>query len=341
MSVQNLSRRSFVAAAGGAFLVPEAFAQSTANPRPVKVLSSLPTLTSAPTYVMKSRKFDIARGLDITIQQTGGSSTLQIEGLLSKNADFGFPGTGTALNAIREGADLRILGCYSNNQMATVVHNSKVKGLGVALDAPIADRMRALKGLTIATNPVGATYTQMLRYYLKQFGVDPDKDVRLVGVTDSMAMITGIQQGRFDAICTASGIVEQAISLGVGTLWFSGSRGDIPGSDKTQVGVMVTRGDLADKDPAYVEMMRSAINDSLSFLNNDRVAAGRLIHSEYLNKLDPANWDLVWGSAKAAYPGKLMFSRATYDFWIAADPKGAESYKDIDYKKITFPSAQG
>lgn len=333
-----ISRRSFVAAASGAMLVPQAFAQAAT--RQVKVMSSLPTLTSAPTYVMKSRKLDMARGMDVVIQQTGGSSSLQIDGLLSKNADFAFPGTGTALNAIREGADLRILGCYSNNQMAAVIHNDKLKGLGISVNAPIAERFRALKGMTIATNPVGATYTQMLRFYLKQYGVDPDKDVRLIGVQDSNAMITGIQQARFDAICTASGIVEQAISLGVGTLYFSGSRGDIPGSDKTQVAVMVTRGELADRDPAYIEMMRSAINDTLSFLNNDRAAAGKIIHEQYLNKIDPAIWSLVWDNAKSAYPGKLAFPRGTYDFWIDADPKGAESYKHIDYKKITFPSAQ-
>ena len=333
-----ISRRSFVAATSGALLVPQSFAQ--AAPRQVKVMSSLPTLTSAPTYVMKSRKLDIARGMDVVIQQTGGSSSLQIDGLLSKNADFAFPGTGTALNAIREGADLRILGCYSNNQMAAVIHNDKLKSRGISVNAPIADRFRALKGMTIATNPVGATYTQMLRFYLTQYGVDPDKDVRLVGVQDSNAMITGIQQARFDAICTASGIVEQAISLGVGTLYFSGSRGDIPGSDKTQVAVMVTRGELADRDPAYVEQMRSAINDTLNFLNTDRVAAGKIIHEQYLNKIDPAIWSLVWDSAKAAYPGNVTFSRGTYDFWTDADPKGVASYKDIDYKKITFPSAQ-
>lgn len=338
MNHSPISRRHFVAAASGALLVPGAFAQGT--PRQVKVMSSLPTLTSAPTYVMKSRKLDIARGVDVVIQQTGGSSSLQIDGLLSRNADFAFPGTGTALNAIREGADLRILGCYSNNQMAAVIHNDKLKKLGMPLDAPIAERFRALKGMTVATNPVGATYTQMLRFYLKQYGVDPDKDVRLVGVQDSNAMITGIQQARFDVICTASGIVEQAMSLGVGSLWFSGARGDIPGSDKTQVAVMVTRGELADREPAYVETMRSAINDTLSFLNTDRAAAGKIIHEQYLNKIDPAIWSLVWDNAKAAYPGKLTFPRGTYTFWTAADPKGAESYNQIDYRKITFPAAQ-
>jgi NitT/TauT family transport system substrate-binding protein len=340
MTHHRISRRDFVGAAGSVLLGSEAFAQASGSLRPVKVMSSLPTLTSAPAYLMKSRKFDAARGLDVTIQQTGGSSSLQIDGVLSKNGDFGFPGTGTALNAIREGADLRILGCYSNNQMATVIHNDKLKSVGVKPDAPIADRIRALKGMTIATNPVGATYTQMLRYYMAQYGIDPDKDVRLVGVTESSAMISGIQQGRFDAICTASGIVEQAIQLGVGTMWFSGSRGDIPGSDKTQVGVMVTRGELADKEPAYVEQMRAAVNDALNALNNDRVNSGRILNEQYLNKLDPAVWEMVWTGSKAAYPTKLVFSRATYDFWINADPKGADSYKHIDYKKITFPSAQ-
>jgi NitT/TauT family transport system substrate-binding protein len=329
-------------AAGTALFAGEALAQAGAGAlRPVKVMTSLPTLTSAPTYVMQDRKFDQARGLTVTLQQTGGSSSLQIDGVLSKNADFGFPGTATALQAIREGADLRILGAYCNNQIATVVHNDKLKALGVGANAPIAERIKALKGMTIGTNPVGATYTQMLRYYLKQNGIDPDNDVRLVGIAESSALISGIQQGRFDAICTASGIVEQAISLGVGTLWFSGARGDIPGTDRTMVGVVIARGETVDKEAAYVDRFRAAIDDALNALNNDRGPTGQLLYDKYLNKLDRGVWDMVWNGAKAAYPARLSFPRAAYDFWIGVDPKGADSYKGIDYRKITYGPAQG
>jgi len=346
MRRSSLSRRDFVgaaAASAGLLLGSRSLAQTAATGtlRPVKMMTSLPTLTSAATYLMKAGNLDAARGLNVELLQTGGSSSLQIDGVLSRNADFGFPGTATALQAIREGADLRILGAIANNQITAVVSNEKLKSLGVAPTAPIADRIRALKGMTIGTNPVGATYYQMLRAYLKQYGLNPDTDVRLVGIAESSALISGIQQGRFDAICSASGIVEQAISLKAGTLWFSGARGDIPGSDRSMVAVMITRGETVQKEPALVEAARAAVVQSLKSLNEDRAATGRLLQEKFFNKLDPVVWDMVWEGAKAAYPAGLVFPRIAYDFWIDIDPKGTESFKAVDYRKITHPVAQG
>ena len=75
-------------------------------------------------------------------------------------------------------------------------------------------------------------------------------------------------------------------------------------------------------------------------LNEDRVATGRLLREKFFDKLDPAVWDMVWEGAKAAYPGGLVFPRVAYDFWIDIDPKGAESFKSVDYRKITYAAAQ-
>lgn len=343
MTKFKLSRRTFVGAAAGAagsvLLGSEAFAQSGSALRKVKVMSSLPTLTSAATFLIQARKFDNAHGLAAEILQTGGSSSLQIDGVLSKNADFACPGSGTALDAIREGADIKILGAFANNQLTTVINNEKMKQLGISPSAPIAERVRALKGMTIATNPIGATYYMMLRTYLKQYGVDPDKDVRLVGIQESSAMISGIQQGRFDAICSASGVVEQAVALKVGTVWFSGSRGDFPGSDKNMVIVLVARSETCDKEPALVDAMRAAYLDALTAINDDHAASGALLKAQYFPKFDPEIWNLVWDGAKAAYPRKLIFPRGAYDFWIENDPKGAASFKNVDYNKIVYPAA--
>lgn len=341
----NLSRRTFVGAAAGAagsvLLGSEAFAQSAGALRKVKVMSSLPTLTSAATYLAQARKFDQAHGLAMEILQTGGSSSLQIDGVISKNADFGCPGSGTALDAIREGADIKILGAFANNQIAMVISNEQMKKSGVSASAPIADRIRALKGATIATNPVGATYYMMFRTILKQYGLDPDKDVRLVGIQESSAMISGIQQGRFDAICSASGIVEQAVAQKSGVVWFSGARGDFPGAESNMVIVLVARSETCDKDPALCNAMRATFTDALTALNDDNVASGALLKAQYFPKFDPEVWKMVWEGAKAAYPRKMIFPRQAYDFWIENDPKGAASFKNVDYKKIVFPAAMG
>lgn len=308
---------------------------------PVKVISSLPTLTSAATYLMDANKYDEAHGLDVEITQAGGSSSLQIDAVLAGSATFGHPGTATALQAIRAGAEITILGAAANNQITGVISNAALEAAGVALDAPIEERMQALKGLTIGTNPVGATYYQMLRVYLKQYGLDPDNDVRLVGVTDSSALISGIEQGAFDAIVTASGITEQAISIGAGQLLFSGARGDFPGSDTSMVLVVVARNDTVETQPELVDAYRAALGDALVELNNEHDAAGKVLRDLHFAAMSQDVWDPVWTNATAAYPEVLSFTRGAYDFWLENDAEGPESYSAVDYEKVVYAAAQG
>ena len=312
-----------------------------AEPSPIKVISSLPTLTSAATYLMQARGYDKAHGLAVDISQSGASSSLQIDAVLAGSAVFGAPGTATALQAIREGAEIKIIGAIAKNQIAAVIGNEALKKAGVPLTAPIGDRIKALKGMTIGTNPVGATYYQMLRYYLQQNGLDPDKDVRLVGVTDSSALISGMEQGRFDAIVSASGIVEQAISLNAGQPWFSGARGDIPGGESSVVCVVVVRADTIEKNPKMVDEFRAAMSEALKAMREDRVESGKLLKEKYFAKMDPKVWDTVWSNASDAYPVAFTFTHDAYDFWLGVDPKGADSYKNVDYAKITHAAAQG
>jgi len=233
-----------------------------------------------------------------------------------------------------------IIGSVANNQLVTVLSNSALAKAGISQDAPIAQRIRALKGMTIGTNPAGATYTQMLRAYLKENGVDPDKDVKLVGVADAGALITGLEQERFDAIATASGVAEQALGLNAGKDWFSGARGDIPGAEKSIVALAVTRPDVIEKNKATVEAFRASLLDALTAINDDHAATGRILQQKYFNKFDPALWEVVWGGATAAFPSSLVLSRDAYQFWIGIDQKGAESFKDVDYDAITYPSAK-
>ncbi|EJJ25579.1 ABC transporter substrate-binding protein [Rhizobium sp. CF142] len=312
----------------------------TAEPKPLKVISSLPSAGAAVTFTVPLRGFDKAHGLAVDIAQSGGSSTLQIDAVLAGSVMFGHPGTATALQAIREGADIKILGAIAKNQMVAVISNEALKKSGISLTAPIAEKIKALKGMTIGTNPVGSTYTQMLVHYLKQYGLDPDKDVRLVGLTDSTALITGMEQGRFDAIISASGVVEQALSLKAGQILFSGARGDIPGGESSVIVVIVARSDTVEKYPELVKAYRAAMSDSLKAVNEDHAETGRLLRDKYFSKMDEKVWEAVWNNAVEAFPEELTFGKSAFDFWVGIDPKGPDSFKAIDYRKITIPEAQ-
>jgi NitT/TauT family transport system substrate-binding protein len=309
--------------------------------QPVKFISSDPTLTSALVYLMQAKGFDKAHGLAVEIAKTGNSSSLQVDAVVAGHADFGAPGTQTALQAMREGADMKIIGSISNNQLAAVVTPAALKKAGVSPDAPIGDRVRAMKGMTIAVNPVGSTYYQMFRAYLKQYGLNPDRDVTLVGLGDANAMLSGIEQGRYDAIVSASGLVEQAIAMKTAELYFNGARGDFPGASSTVVCVVVARTEVVEKHPDEVEKMKAAFADTLDYVNTHHDEVGAYLRANFFPKFDQAVWSTVWANATAAYPKSLTFPKAAYDFWTTNDPKGADSFKSLGYEKAVYGPTQG
>jgi NitT/TauT family transport system substrate-binding protein len=326
------------AAAAGLTIRPQAaMAQAL---KPVRIACSVPTMTTAALYLMKSLKLDAKHGLDIELFQMGGSSTLMVDAVISSNAMFATPGTATALQAIRQGAKLSVLGAYANNQIAAVIGKAAMQKTGLTDKSPIADRIKAMKGMTVGTNPIGATYYQMFRTYLQKYGLDPDKDVRLVGLADINALVAGIHQSRFDAIVSAAGIVEQAVSLGSANMWFSGGAGELPGSDDEVVAVVIARTETVEKDKPIVDAVRAALQDALDILNKDRAKAEPVLRKDYFSKIDDTVWPLVWAGTTKGFPDKLTFSKAAFDYWVANDPKGADSYKDVDYRRITYAPAQ-
>jgi NitT/TauT family transport system substrate-binding protein len=311
-----------------------------ASPNTLTLRAQAPSLTIGVPLTMMVNRTDKAHGIAVDMQAFGTSSTISIEAVLAGQAMFGSVGTLTALQAIRQGADLRIVAALVNNVQMTVIRNDVAQRLGVLPTAPIDERVRALKGLTVATGAVGSTHYQILRSYLQQYGLNPDKDVRLIGIAEPSAMVSGLEQRRFDAIAYASPLVEHAIARQAGQMWISGPRGDIPGSDNIKAGVIVVRAETLEKNRAQVDALRAAMTDALRIVQSERVATGQKLHEMYFANLEKGVWETAWNATVTAYPANLAFTREAYDYWIANDPKGAESYKNVDYAQITYAPAQ-
>ena len=315
--------------------------RSAQTPPPtVTIRAAAPSLTIGVPLTMIANRIDRAHGVAVDLQAFGTSSTISIDAVLAGQALFGSVGTLTALQAIRQGADLRIIAAVVNNVQVMVIRDDVAQRLGVSPTAPIDERVRALRGLIIATGAVGSTHYQILRSYLQQYGLNPDKDVRLVGIAEPSALVSGLEQRRFDAIAYASPLVEFAISRGVGQVWISGPRGDIPGSDNIKTGLIVTRTETLEKNREQVDALRAALTEALRAVQSERVATGQKLREMYFANLESGIWETAWNATTTAYPANLAFTRQAYDYWITNDPKGAESYKNVDYAQITYDRAQ-
>ncbi|WP_037160415.1 ABC transporter substrate-binding protein [Rhodococcoides fascians] len=307
---------------------------------PVDIKMSVATITNASALVMDAQGIDAAHDLEVQLDQAGASSTLSIEAVLSGDADLALAGPPSALAAIRQGAPLTILGSIANNQQVMVIRPDVVERLGISPDSPVEERMEALRGLTIGTNPSGSTYQTLLRNELGRYGLNPDEDVNLIGIQDPNALVTGLAQGQFDAVATASGIVEQAIVNSGAVVWLSGPRGDIEATADVPVLAMVGRTDWVNENSETVDKFRDAMAESLDALESDRDVLGPVLKTEYFPALDQGVWDLAWEESAGGYPDAPTFPRSSYDFWVENDPEGVAAYEDVNYEDVTYGAAQ-
>jgi NitT/TauT family transport system substrate-binding protein len=308
--------------------------------RELTIKAAAATLTIAVPLTMVANDTDRAHGLAVDLQASGTSSTHVVDAVIAGDAEYGSAGTPTVLHAIREGADLKIIAAVVNNLHLMVIRDDVMQRLGVPPTAPIEQRVHALKGLTIATGAIGSAHYQMLRAYLKKYGLDPDKDIKLVGVEDTAALLSGIDHKRYDAIAYGSGIVEQAVANTGAKVWISNPRGDIPGGADVKTSLIFARAETVEKNKADVDALRAALTDALQSVRNDRDATGRTLRAKNFPELDPAVWDLAWKTAAVGYPSSLAFPRVAYDYWVANDPNGPDGYKGVDYTKVTYAPAQ-
>ncbi|WP_196249903.1 ABC transporter substrate-binding protein [Rhodococcoides fascians] len=307
----------------------------------LRVNTSVPTITIAGALAMDAQDIDAAHDLDVQFDMAGASSTLSIEAVLSRDADLALAGPPSILAAMRQGAPLTILGSTANNLQVLVIRQDVIDRLGLTADAPVEERMEALRGLTIGTNPSGSTYQTLLRTELGRYGLNPDEDVNLIGIQDSNALISGIAQGQFDAVATSSGVIEQAVVNSGAVVWLSGPRGDIEATADVPVLAMVGRTDWVDENSETVDKFRDAMADSLDALEADRDTLGPVIKEKYFAATDQGVWDLAWEESAGGYPDAPTFPRSSFDFWVENDPEGVAAYDDVDYEEVTYESAQG
>ncbi|WP_327151070.1 ABC transporter substrate-binding protein [Nocardia sp. NBC_01329] len=278
-----------------------------------------------------------AHGLDVTYQGTGTSSSNMVAAVLSGDADFAFPAATTAIDSIQEGGDLVIVASALRYASILGLRNDVSERTGVSAESPVLERIKALEGLKIATSPEGSGNNTMLRKIVADGGLDPDKDVEIIGVQDPSAIVGGVKQGRFDGGFYGAGVIEANIASGEAQMWLSTARGDVDELLGHQIGmVMVTSKKTLANKPDLVRAMFDTVVDVEKSIANDPGAAGTLLRQNWFPDLDGKVFDLAWEQAQHAYPVDGLVTEAQFgailDFMTTGDKKYTLDYADSVYQ---------
>lgn len=141
---------------------------------------------------------------------------------------------------------------------------------GPAEDAPLEERIEALEGANIGITGPGSGTEALVVFLFDQVGLDPATDATLVNLGGTPSAALGaLDSGDVDALAFFQPVGQQAEATGVGDIYISPSRGDIPEFEHTAHGVVFTTQEVLDEKGEEVEAFQRAIARANDDIHND------------------------------------------------------------------------
>lgn len=237
----------------------QASAQGQQEPIKTTMAAFAGTFASFVAYVAQDLGLFKKHGLDVSmIYGTGSQVTTD---LLSGSTDFATFSIEHAVQVAEKGQHLKVLAVLETSVPFTIIVRKQVP-------TPDAGKwpqaMHDLKGLKIAVSTRGAGSDNMLRYLLKQAGMDPDKDVTILPVGDPVAQIAALNAGQVDAAMAfepTQTVGDIALKITKPLLDLEGGQGPKVLQPYAYEGLSA-RADFIQKNPDTVKRVVAAIVDA-------------------------------------------------------------------------------
>ena len=293
--VNTLSCAALLSLLSAAFAGISASAQH-AN---VKISQAVDSVAYVAVDFAKLRGFYSEEGLNVDqlIMAGGGPD---FTALLSGDVQFNTAAPSYQLNGIKQSRRvLQVENSIMAMNQSLVLSKAAVAKTGLAPDAPVKQRLAALKGMKIAITRPGAMTDVHMQFLMRYAGLKAG-DVQLVSIGAPQSMISALESGDIDGFVISIGPDRVAVSRGA-VMWIDNLRGDVPGlSPMPTVGLYVMEA-YAEKNPGIVRRFVKATQRAVKEMSErplDEVVA--VLKARYTS-MDPAVLRLSIEAVKPAF----------------------------------------
>ena len=120
-----------------------------------------------------------------------------------RNGDVDYAtGIGRVVQGVIQGLPLKVVACYAPSSTQTIISRAEIKSV------------KELKGQTIGINNYGGAVELITRMILKQFGLDPDKDVKFVALGGAGPRFAVLKQGLIAAAVVSPPLDSEGKKVG-------------------------------------------------------------------------------------------------------------------------------
>ena len=248
-------------------------------------------------YLSEDLGFYEEEGLTIERVPFGGGP-LAMQGLLSGAGTANLQTPGEFLGAVAKNQELKALMSHTNVIGATLVVSERfAKRIGVTAEDSAEAKTAALgsvKGARYAITAPGSQTDALTRMAVRQFGLDPDSEARIVPLQTAANNLPALQNDRIDGFIAQSPVPEQAIVDLKAVPLLSVTDGDIRGAERLAGQTLVARASDIESEPELFErLVRANVRGLQVLVETPDKARDRLRKSRFAD-VDDRIWPLMW-----------------------------------------------
>jgi NitT/TauT family transport system substrate-binding protein len=249
-------------------------AQEKAQPEKIRIAIATSSLAFLVPFVAKDRSFYLKHGSEVELIQM--RPNISVAALLSGEIEY-IELIGSAIRSAARGLPIRAISTGIKSPFFSIIAQHKYKS------------MKDLKGAIIGLTSIGGTNHVSTRITLRQFGLDPEKDVKLLAIGDEKVMFDAFKVGRADAVVLAPPFSVQLKREGFPVLAQTAQYVTIPFS-----GLGATTDRIKSNRPQIKRVLKGEI-EALRFIQTNAAGTTEVIRKRFNmdEKLARESYDVV------------------------------------------------
>src|SRR5947207_3550965 len=197
-------------------------------PRKVKMTIPVIAHSMTPVFLAQNKGFFADEKLEVDVTSTNGGGP-DIRALIAGDVDFSFTTGDNVILAQQEGKKLVIVMTGLNRLFINwAMHKDVAKSKGVTESTPLAEKIKALKGLTVGVTNRGALTAHLAAFVVRKAGYNPQQDVNIVPIGSGPTWLAALENRKVDVALTAPPVPEPAISRGYAIMLIYNAKGEDP-----------------------------------------------------------------------------------------------------------------
>jgi NitT/TauT family transport system substrate-binding protein len=302
-----LSRRSLALLA----TMPTRFAIAQTLTR-IRITQPAESLSYMPIYVARAQQWFAAEGLDPEIVITRGDGP-DVNALMAGDVEFVATPPHYLYTLFLKGQHLLgVGGILGRCGISLAISRSAAAARGVTEQSPLADKLRALKGLTIGVSAPGSLTYNIAEYYARRAGLALQTDVKIVPIGANAAIIAAMQHGIIDCAANNSPLTDELVQRGLAGWLINNTLGEDPALKDFLHAVIYVRPDYLQNNPDVVRRMLRALVRAEKFIHDNPVETIAPLLRPYFKSLDePVFLSAIRNVREAVIPDGKMTEAAS------------------------------